>query len=80
LDELMLFPEKRRRRILVVAGLFAYFALLTVMTLSVLSSGPHLGFGEFRYRATWSDLGTLIMLLIAAPLVFWAAFVEWRRK
>jgi hypothetical protein len=76
----MLLPERRRRRILVVAGLFAYFALLTVMLLSVLSSGPHLAFGELRYRATWSDLGTLIMLLIAAHLVFWAAFVEWRRK
>lgn len=76
----MLFPQRIRRRILVVAGLITFAALLAVMIMSVLGPGPHLGFGEFRIRATWGDLGMLITLLVAAPIVLYAAFVQWRGK
>ena len=75
----MALRERWRRKLGIMLGLAAYVGLVAVMLLSTPSDGRHLMFGEFRIRATSSDLGILTMLFFAGPGVIWASFANWRR-
>ena len=62
----------------VALGVLLYCAILALMVLST-NSGAHVGFGSGRIRSTWSDVGSLLTLLIAAPIVLWAAYQHWNK-
>ena len=69
-----------RRKIEVILGLALYLGLVLMFSLSVLASDTHVSFSQGRVRGALSDIGTLATLLIAAPVVFYAAFRHWPRK
>lgn len=76
----MLFPAPIRRKVEVIFGGVLFLLLFAVAILGVVGDDPHIARGGVRFRSWWSDLGLLIMLVLAAPIAVHAAYVHWRRK
>ncbi len=75
-----MFRNPLLRRVSVLLGLGLYAGLLTMAFLGSYGPGDHLHYGHGRIRTTWSDIGLLLTLIAALPVVLYAAIVQWRRK